>query len=71
VTSDQHSNQEEWRKNMAAQVPNTKQFPLFKNDIKSKSGIESFSKIIFRFPFFRLIFIDVSCNAVTACRQNP
>jgi len=71
VSADQHNQTEEWRINMAAQVPNPKQFPSFKNGTKSEPGIKCFAKIIYSFPFFRLIFVDVSCNAVTACRQNP
>jgi len=71
MPADPHSQTEEWRHNMAAQVQNPNQFPSFKIGTKSEPGIKCFAKIIFRVPSFHLIFVDVSCNAVTACRQNP
>jgi len=71
MPADPHNQTEEWRHKMAAQVPNPKQFPSFKNGTKSEPGIKFFSKIIFSVPSFRLIFVDVSCNAVTAFWQNP
>jgi len=71
MPADPHNQTEEWRQNMAAQVPSPYQFPSFKNGTKSEPGIKCFAKVIFRVPSFRLIFVDVSCNAVTACRQNP
>ena len=71
MPADPHNQTEEWRHNMAAKVPSPNQFPSFKNGTKSEPGTKCFAKIIFRVPSFRLIFVDVSCNAVTVCRQNP
>jgi len=71
MPADPHNQTEEWRTNMAAQAPNPKQTASFKMDTKSEPGIKCFCKIIFRVPSFCLTFIGVSCNAVTACRQNP
>ena len=62
---------DEWCPNMAAQVPNPKQSPSFKNDTKSEPGIECFVKIIFHLPSSHLIFDDIPFNAVTSCMQNP
>ena len=62
---------EELRHNMATEVQNPNQFPSFKNATMSKPGIKCSANIIFRVPSFRLLFVDVSCNAVTSCRQNP
>jgi hypothetical protein len=71
MPADPHNQTEEWRTNMAAQVPSPIQFPSFKNGTKSEPGIKYFPYIIFRVPSFRLIFVDVSFNAVTTCRHNP
>jgi len=56
---------------MATEVQNPNHLPSLKNGTKSEPGIKFFSNVIFRVPSFRLIFVDVSCNAVTAFRQTP
>ena len=71
VPVDYHNHPEEFRRNVVAQVPNLKQFAPIKMDTKSETGVKCSGKIIFRVPFFRLIFIDVSYNAVTAGSQKP
>jgi len=71
VPADPHNKTQEWRTNMKAKVPNPKQFPSFKMDTKSETGVKECGKIIFRVPSFRVIFVDVSFNAMSACRQNP
>jgi hypothetical protein len=43
VPADPHNQTEEWRPKMAAKVPNSKQFPPFKNDTKSEQGIKCFA----------------------------
>jgi len=70
VPADPHNQTEEWRHNMAAKIPNPKQFLSLKNDAKYDTFIKYFGKIISRVPFFRLILFDVSFNAVRVCRQN-
>ena len=42
VPADEHKT-EEWRPNMAAQVPSPKQFPSFKNKTKSEPGTKCFA----------------------------
>ena len=63
-----HNQTEEWRTNMAAQVPSPIQFPLFKNGTESEPGNKRFAKIIFHVPSSRLIFGDIHFNSVTVCR---
>ena len=63
-----HNQTEEWRTNMAVQVPSPNQFPLFKNGTKPEPGNKCFAKVIFQVPSFRLIFVDIPFNSVTACR---
>jgi len=71
VPADAHNQTEEWRHNMAAKIPNTKQFASFKNYTKYEPDVKCFAKICSRVPSFCLRLIDVSCNAVTALWQNP
>jgi len=71
VPADPHNQAEYCRQNMAAQVPNPKTYASFKNVTKSETAIKCFGKICFRVPSFCLRLLDVSCNAVTDCRQNP
>ena len=52
VPADPHNQTEEWKRNMAAKVPNPKQFPAFKNDTKYEPGVEYFANICFRVPFY-------------------
>ena len=66
VPADQYNQTEKWRHNMAAKIPNPKQFASLKNDTKYEPVVKCFAKICFRVPSFCLRLIDVSCNVVTA-----
>jgi hypothetical protein len=46
VPADPHNQTEEWRHNMAAKIPNTKQFASFKNDTKYEPGVKCLPRYV-------------------------
>jgi len=52
VPVDPQNTREEWRPNMAARVPSPKQFPVLKNNTKSKPDKECFIYGLLRVPPF-------------------